>query len=82
MKRQQIENLFTNPIETMMKGLWFSGVEGEGKYKEWNINGQLTAHCFFKKGMCDGEFKIWHNNGELAVHKLYKEGKVIKDYLV
>ncbi len=33
MKRQQVEDLFTDPIDTMFRGLWFSGVEWEGEFK-------------------------------------------------
>ncbi len=81
MKRQQIENLFTDPMKTMMKGLWFSGIEGEGIYKKWYPNGELAIHEFYKQGKEEGELKRWHMNGQLYVHKLYKEGKVVEDYL-
>ena len=31
--KKQIENLFTDPQETMGNGLYFSGYENEGEYK-------------------------------------------------
>lgn len=40
---KQIKNLFTNPIETMKSGLYFSGYEGEGEYKQWFKNGELIT---------------------------------------
>ena len=79
MTREQIINLFTNPVETMHNGLWFSGVEKEGEYKQWWKNGQLWIHCFYKDGERHGEYKEWYDNGTLAVHRLYKNGEVIKD---
>jgi len=53
--KKQIKNLFINPQETMMDGLWFSGHEREGEYKEWYMNGQLWEHSFYKE---DKEYTI------------------------
>jgi antitoxin component YwqK of YwqJK toxin-antitoxin module len=79
--RDQIERLFTNPQETLEDGLWFSGIEGEGEYKQWYDNGKIFLHCFYKNDKKDGEHRKWHYNGQIWVHLLYKDGKIKKDYL-
>ncbi len=71
---QQIEDLFTNSMKTMVRGLWFSGVEGEGEYKKWWGNGKLCIHCFYKEDRLNGEYKAWHPNGQLEVDVFYKQG--------
>jgi len=57
--KQQIKNLFKNPQKAMEKGLWFSGYEGEGEYKQWWDNGLLRQHGFYKDGKLNGENKEW-----------------------
>lgn len=47
-KREQMKNLFTDHIKTMPSGLWFSDIKHEGECKEWDENGQLLIHCFYK----------------------------------
>ncbi len=79
--REQIKRLFTNPIETMIYGLYFSGYEGEGEYKLWYENGKLWIRCFFKNDKYEGEFKAWQKNGQLYKHCFFKNGEVVKDYL-
>jgi len=79
MMKQQIIDLFTNPQQTMMDGLWFSGHRGEGEYNVWYMNGQLQMHYFYKDGLKEGEYKEWYSNGQLAAHYLYKGGKIIRN---
>jgi len=78
---KQIKDLFTNPKDRMANGLWFSGYEGKGEYKEWYNNGQLCVHCFRKNGKRDDEYKLWDRTGELKYHLLYKNDKKVEDYL-
>jgi len=79
--RQQIIDLFTNPQETMRRGLWFSGYYGEGEYRDWYEDGKLSINCYFKDGKRDGECKMWNSKEEFVYHKLYKDGELVKDYL-
>jgi hypothetical protein len=39
----------------------FTVVNGrlDGEYKEWNEDGKLLAHFFYKNGLLDGECKEW-----------------------
>jgi antitoxin component YwqK of YwqJK toxin-antitoxin module len=71
----QIERLFKNHQQAMKNGLWFSGIEGEGEYKDWYKNNQIRVHCFYKDGNKDGEYKIWYDNGQIWVHCFYKDGE-------
>ncbi len=79
--REQIKQLFNNPQNRMVNGLWFSGYRREGEYKSWYENGKLYRHCFYKNDELDGEYKMWKKYGQLYVHQLYKNGKLVKDYL-
>jgi len=71
--KKQIKNLFINPQQTLYNGLWFSGHEGEGEYKEWYSNGELAIHCFYENGEREGEYKEWYENGQLDTHCFYKD---------
>ncbi len=79
--REQIRDLFTNPQQAKEDGLWFSGIIGDGEFKEWWANGQLYKHCFLKNSELNGESKDWNINGKLVKHALYKDDKIIEDYL-
>ena len=68
-------------LEDKVKGVWFSGIEGEGEYIEYWGNGQIYVHSRYKDGKLHGEYKWWHKNGELYMHSLYENGIEIKDYL-
>lgn len=72
---KQIINLFTNPKNTMEHGIWLSGVEGEGEYKEWYHSGELFVHGFYKESKRDGEYKTWYKNGNVSSHVFFKNGK-------
>ena len=80
MKYEQIKQVFTDLDKLKQDGIWFSGIEGEGEYKEWWKNGQLWTHCFYKQGNKIGEYKRWWRNGQLMTHCFYngqgsKEGE-------
>ena len=60
--------------------IWFSGIEGEGEYKEWHYNGQLWEHSFWKNGKYDGEYKHWNDNGQLTAHSFFKNGILKGEY--
>ena len=72
--KEQIIDLFIDPQETMEDGLWMSGYEGEGEYKEWWESGQLYSQCFNKNGKKDGEFKSWYENDIQNAYCFYKNG--------
>ena len=42
----------------------------DGERKEWEYNGRLNTHEFYKNGKLklDGERKEWHNNGQLYIY--------------
>jgi len=77
---KQIKDLFTNPVKAMMSGLWYSGIEGEGEYKQWHDNGKLQEHAFHKNGFRDGEFKQWFFSGQLEIHCFFKNNKIDGEY--
>ena len=81
MTREQIVDLFTDPVETMTRGLWFSGIKYEGEYKEWHYSGQLYTHSFYKGGKLHGKFKTWNKYDDLVSHRLYKDGRKVEDYI-
>ena len=81
MKRKQIIKVFTDLKKLKEDGIWFSGIEGEGEYKEWYKNGKLYLHYNYnKEGKRDGDYKQWHNNGQLNIHILYKNDKLEGKY--
>ena len=75
MKRKQIAKVFINLNVLKENGIWYSGVEGEGEYKEWYSNDKLFIHCFFDKGDENGEYKEWYKNGKQRINAIYKNGK-------
>ncbi len=79
--RKQIYDLFLSPENTLSHGLWFSGYEEEGEYREWYKNGQLSEVAFFKNGIAHGECKLWDKDGNLTNHWLFDNGEVVRDYL-
>ncbi len=76
MMHKQIKDLFTNPENTMYRGLWMDGTEGEGKWKDWHENGKLSEQCFYKNGKKEGECKTWWANGKISYHYFRKNGKI------
>ena len=72
MKYEQIKKVFTNLNKLKQEGIWFSGKEGEGEYKEWWESGQLWEHCFYKHDNEIGEYKRWYENGQLSLHCFYR----------
>ena len=73
MKRKQIIKVFADLKKLKVEGIWFSGIEGEGKYKQWHPNGQLWIHSHFKNDKLEGEYKQWHDNGQLFIHCNYND---------
>jgi antitoxin component YwqK of YwqJK toxin-antitoxin module len=77
MKLSELLNLTDEQKE---KGVWFSGIAGEGEYKEWYGNGTLFEHSNWKDGKLHGEYKMWHKNGVLAEHSFRKDGERHGEY--
>ena len=69
------------PLEDKVKGVWFSGVKGEGEYIEYWDNGQIYEHSYYKRGVPHGKCKWWDMDGILGGYFLYENGIEIKDYL-
>jgi antitoxin component YwqK of YwqJK toxin-antitoxin module len=46
-------------LEQKIKKVLFFGIKGEGEYKRWHNNSQLTIHCLYKDGFKNGEYKHW-----------------------
>lgn len=67
--------------EQKLKGIFFSGVEGEGEYKQWYSNGNLQMHYFYKKGKAQGRCRLWSYDGKLLIDRLYENGESIVNYL-
>ena len=64
--------------ENKTKGIWLSGIEGEGEFLRYHENGQLWRHEFFKNGERHGESKWYHENGQLWMHELWENEKLKK----
>ncbi len=77
---EQIKDLFTSPLETMSGGLWYSGVRGEGEYKEWYEEGKLCRHSFYKNSKVYGKHITWHENGQMCIECFYKNSKYFGEY--
>jgi len=43
--------------EQKQEGIFISGNAENGEYKEWDENGKLYEHCFYKNGKLNGEYK-------------------------
>jgi len=80
-KREQIIEVFTNIKSLKEKGIWYSGIKGEGKFRQWYKNGQLWAYRIYKNNKRNGEYKEWFESGKLITHRLYKDNDIVKDYL-
>jgi antitoxin component YwqK of YwqJK toxin-antitoxin module len=74
MKLSEILNLTDEQKEA---GVWFSGIKGEGEYKEWHYDGTLKEHSNWKDGEKHGECKVWLESGGLLRHSIWKDGKLI-----
>ena len=73
MKQEQIKRVFTGlDVLKIKDGIWFSGIEKEGEYKNWWPNNKLHISCNYKQGNKKGEYKKWHENGQLWVHCFYR----------
>ena len=63
------------------KGIWLSGIEGEGEFLQYYENGKLWIHTFYKNGKEHGEIKWYHENGQLGAHAFYKNGEYAKNLM-
>jgi len=80
---EQIRNLFTSPEETMSDGLWFSGVKGEGLYKEWHKHtNSLFKYCYYTEWIRSGECNIYYENGKLFKQTNYKNDKLDGEFKI
>jgi hypothetical protein len=75
-KKEQIIDLFEETEAALGNGLWMSGISGEGEFKSWYENGQMSEHSFFKNGVYHGEKRIWDPNGNLTTYGKYENGKL------
>ena len=66
--------------ENKVKGIWLSGIEGEGEFIRYHENGNLRVHSFYENGEKHGECKIYFENGQLWVHAFFKNGKRHGEY--
>jgi len=82
LKYYYIENMFSNWEKISIEGIYFSGIEGEGEFKEWYDNGQLRELSFYKIGLLDDEYKAWHNNGQLHLHCFFKNDELEGEYKI
>ena len=48
LKHEQIIDVFENLEALKQNGIWFSGIENKGEYKEWYKDGQLKTHKLYK----------------------------------
>jgi antitoxin component YwqK of YwqJK toxin-antitoxin module len=80
--REQIIGVFTSLKEIKEYGLWFSGIEGEGKRIKWHTTGTIAIIAHFKNNSLHGDYKYYSNRGTLMTHRIYRNGKVVKeDYI-
>ena len=73
--------LLSNLTNKKTDGIYVSGDEKNGEYKEWHKNGQLFVHVFYKDGKLNGEYKQWYDNGQLFSHYLYNDGEIVEEYV-
>ena len=78
LKKVYIQQVFENIIKLKMKGIYFSGIVGEGEYKEWWDSLKLWIHSWYRKGSMSGEMKKWASNGELMESDWIEDGQVAK----
>ncbi len=79
---EQIISLFTNPLRAMHGGLWYSGIYGNGEFKQWYESGKMLEHSFWKNRKKEGEYKRWYNDGQIYEHAFYKNDKLNGEYKV
>ena len=75
--RKQIKMLFGEPLEGnwRLKGLWYSGYEGEGLYRSWFKDDILESEKNYKNGKEHGVERGWYYNGQKHYIRYYKNGK-------
>ena len=66
--------------ENKTKGIWLSGIEGEGEYVRYYENGNLKEHSHWKNNKLYGEYKFYHEIGQLWEHSFWKNGKRHGEY--
>ena len=77
-KKEQIKNLFNNFIDIIKDGIWFSGIEGYGKYKGWWNSEQLWIDVNYNKnGLLMGKYREWYENGNLIFEIEFENNKLI-----
>ena len=67
--------------ENKTKGIWLSGIEGEGTFVRYWDNGNLREHCFWKNEKLHGEYKYYRKDGQIWDHCFYENGIKIKNLL-
>lgn len=80
LRRHYIKEMFADFTKTITAGIWLNGFVGEGEYKMWYDNGQLSLHSHYKNDKLDGEYKSWYKNGQLYSHSHYKSGTLDGEY--
>jgi len=60
--------------ENKTKGIWVSGIEGEGVFIRYWKNGNLKEHSHWKNNKLYGEYKFYHEIGQLWEHSFWKNG--------
>lgn len=63
--------ILTLTQEQKVKGVWLSGIKGEGEYKCWWSNGNLFTHSFWENGQRKEGAK-WYNDDGSPINTLLK----------
>ena len=68
------------PLKEKVKGIWLSGIMGEGEYIECWSDSQIYRHSHYKDNKLNGEYKRWYVDGTLVEHSFYENGNRHGEY--
>jgi antitoxin component YwqK of YwqJK toxin-antitoxin module len=72
-----IASIFHNFVKIMSTGIFLSGHEEQGEYKQWDSTGKLLIHMWYNKnGEVDGQRKEWAW-GITVRNNWYDNGKIV-----
>lgn len=73
-KQASEEMLFDYILEEKLKGVWVSGVEGNGEFKQWWPNGNLRVEYTQLYGSYHGVYRRYFENGNSEIEINYDKG--------
>ena len=73
--KEEIIGIFSDQNYLSTDGIFFSGLNYEGEFKQWyHSDTQVWRHCFFKNDNYFGEYREYFTDGTITKIKFYPIG--------